>query len=113
MASQYEIELTSANFETEVLLSDKPVLVDFWAAWCAPCRAVAPAVAEVAEEMHGSAKVGKVNTDENQHLAMQFGIRSIPTLMIFNKGEVVEQLVGVQPKSVLKDKLQYYAGIPA
>ncbi|KAA3659587.1 MAG: thioredoxin [Calditrichaeota bacterium] len=113
MASQHEIELTNVNFENEVIKSDKPVLVDFWAPWCAPCRAVAPTVEELADEMHESIKVGKVNTDENQHLAMQFGIRSIPTLMIFNRGEVAEQMVGVQPKSVLKDKLQYYAGIPA
>ncbi|KAA3618635.1 MAG: thioredoxin [Calditrichaeota bacterium] len=113
MATHNEIELNKTNFDSEVIKSDKPVLVDFWAAWCAPCRALAPTIEELAEEMGDSAKIGKVDTDSNQELAMQYGIRSIPTVMIFNKGEVVEQFIGVQPKSVLKDKLQYYAGVPA
>ncbi len=97
-----EIELTEANFEKEVLESDLPVLVDFWAPWCSPCQMVGPIVKELAEEYSGRLKVGKLNTDENHMLAENYGIRGIPTLMIFKKGEVVEQIVGALPKSQLQ-----------
>ena len=107
------LALTSENFEQEVKNSDVPVLVDFWAPWCGPCRAIGPIVEELSEELAGQAKVTKINTDEQQQLAVEFGIRSIPTLMIFNKGEVVEQFIGVQAKNTLKDKLLYYANASA
>ena len=92
------IELTAENFENEVLRSDKPVLVDFWAAWCGPCHMLSPVVDEVAEENPGI-KVGKVNVDEQGQLAMQFGIMSIPTLMLFRNGKNVDTSVGVVPKA--------------
>ena len=92
------IELTAENFENEVLRSDKPVLVDFWAAWCGPCRMLSPVVDEVAEENPGI-KVGKVNVDEQGQLALQFGIMSIPTLMLFRNGKNVDTSVGVVPKA--------------
>ncbi|MGC8868122.1 MAG: thioredoxin [Sulfurihydrogenibium sp.] len=96
------IAVNESNFEQEVLNSDVPVLVDFWAPWCGPCRLIAPIVEEIAEEMAGKAKVVKVNTDENPNLAMRYGIRAIPTIMVFKNGRVVDTRVGVQPKEVLK-----------
>jgi len=96
------ISVNESNFEQEVLNSDLPVLVDFWAPWCGPCRLIAPIVEEIAEEMAGRAKVVKVNTDENPNLAMKYGIRAIPTIMVFKNGRVVDTRVGVQPKEVLK-----------
>lgn len=100
------LELTDANFDTEVLKSDKPVLVDFWAEWCGPCRMVGPIVEELAKEYDGKAVVGKVNVDENQSVAAQFGIRNIPTLLIFKNGQIVDKQVGVAPKNVLEGKLK-------
>lgn len=97
-----EMTLTEANFEKEVLESTLPVIVDFWAPWCAPCHIVAPILKELAEEYSGRLKVGKLNTDENHMLADRYGIRGIPTLMIFKQGEVVEQIVGALPKSQLQ-----------
>ncbi len=108
------LEITDANFEQEVLQSDKPVLVDFWAAWCGPCLAIAPMIDELATEMEGTAKVGKVDIDNNPTVAVNYGIRAIPTLLIFNNGEVAEQLVGgTVHKGDLADKLNNLAGVTA
>ena len=97
-----EIILTESNFESEVLKSDIPVLVDFWATWCGPCRMLAPTIAKIAEEQQGKIKVGKVDVDEEPALAVKYGISSIPTLMVFKNGLVVKASVGVQPKSAIK-----------
>ena len=94
------VTITIENFETEVIKSDKPVLVDFWAPWCGPCRMLSPVVDEIAEE-NTSIKVGKVNVDEQEDLAMRFGIMSIPTLIVFKNGEVVKKTMGVQPKAAI------------
>lgn len=99
------MEVTDANFETEVVKSDKPVLVDFWAEWCAPCRMIAPIVEELAKEYDGSLKVGKLDVDSNPQVSMQFGIRSIPTLLIFKGGRVVDQVIGAVPKRILTEKV--------
>ena len=100
-----EVTLTEANFDTEVLQSKLPVLVDFWAEWCGPCRMLSPIIDELAIEFSGRAKVGKVNVDQNQIIAERYGIRSIPTLILFKNGEIIEQIVGSQTKEVLKTKL--------
>ena len=89
-----EIKLTDQNFEQEVLRADMPVLVDFWASWCGPCRMLAPVIAEIAEEYAGKVKVGKVNVDEQPNLANRYGIASIPTVMLFKNGEVVSTSLG-------------------
>ena len=99
------VTLTDDNFQSEVLNSDKPVLVDFWAEWCGPCKMIAPVVEELAKEYDGTLKVGKVDVDSNQRVSMQFGIRSIPTLLIFKGGRVVDQVVGAVPKRALADKV--------
>ena len=105
-----EIEFTESNFENEVIQSDVPVLVDFWAPWCGPCKMVAPIVEEISGEYAGRLKVGKLNTDDNQMVASQFGVMSIPTLMIFKGGEVVERIVGAQPKEALTGKIDAVLG---
>ena len=99
------VEVTDANFQNEVLNSDKPVLIDFWAEWCGPCKMIAPMVEELAKEYDGKLKVGKVDVDSNQQTSMQYGIRSIPTLLIFKGGKVVDQLVGAVPKKMLAEKV--------
>ena len=93
-----EIKITNENFEAEVLKSEIPVLVDFWAAWCGPCRMLAPAVAQIAAECEGKIKVGKVNVDEEPELAQRFGIMSIPTVLAFKDGKKVNQSIGLVPK---------------
>ncbi len=100
-----EIILTEANFETEVLQSELPVLVDFWATWCGPCRMMAPIVEEIAQEYDGKIVVGKVDVDENEDLAAQFGIMSIPTMLIFKNGQVTDTALGVTPKEKLVSML--------
>lgn len=101
-----EIIITEQNFEQEVLKADKPVLVDFWATWCGPCRMLAPTIELLAEEMEGIAKVGKVNVDEQPGLAARFGISSIPTLIVFEDGKVKNTSVGVVPKSMIEDMIR-------
>jgi len=100
---------TDANFQSEVLDSDQPVLVDFWAAWCGPCRVVGPTIEELAHEYDGTVKVGKLNVDENPQSAGGFGISSIPSVLLFKDGKVVETLVGVQPKERYEAALQQVA----
>ena len=94
-----ELVLTSDNFETEVIGSDIPVLVDFWAPWCGPCKMLGPVISQIAEENEGKIKVGKVNVDDEEELAMRFGIESIPTVLLFKNGEVVEHSLGFKPKA--------------
>ena len=97
-----EITITSANFEAEVLHSDIPVLLDFWATWCGPCRMIAPALSQIAEEQAGKIKVGKVNVDEEMELAVKFGITSIPTLIVFKNGQITNQALGAMPKEQIE-----------
>lgn len=96
-----EVTITKENFEQVVLKSDKPVLVDFWATWCGPCKMLSPIIEEVRNETEGKAVVGKINVDEQQELAMQFGVMSIPTLLVFKNGEVVKKQIGFIPKQAV------------
>ena len=100
------MEFTDQNFSAEVLQSDKPVLVDFWAVWCGPCKMIAPFVEELAGEFENKAKVGKLDVDNNQETAIKYGVRSIPTVLIFKGGKVVDTIIGAVPKVQLKQKLE-------
>ncbi|PZU90808.1 MAG: thioredoxin [Chryseobacterium sp.] len=102
------VEITDQSFQETVLNSDKPVLVDFWAAWCGPCRMLGPIIEEVATDFEGKALVGKVDVDNNQQISVDYGIRNIPTVLIFKDGEVVDKIVGVAPKEVIAEKLNAY-----
>lgn len=104
------IHLTDSNFTEEIKNSDVPVLVDFWAAWCGPCRMIAPIIDEMATEYEGRAKITKVDVDNNQQVAMQYGIRSIPTILMFKNGEQVETIVGAVPKEEIQRKLNALIG---
>ncbi len=106
MASNDIVVLQDATFEKEVLKSDVPVLVDFWAVWCGPCKAIAPAVDELAKQYKGKVKVAKMDVDEHQQVPQQYGIRSIPTLLVFKGGRVVDTIVGAVPKSKLEESLK-------
>ena len=109
MASQNVVTVTDDNFDDEVVKSSVPVLVDFWAPWCGPCKMIAPILDEIASERNGTVKVAKINVDDSQGLAAKFGIQSIPTLMLFKNGAKVEQMVGARGKRDLLDKLDALA----
>jgi thioredoxin 1 len=100
------VTITDDNFEEEVLKSDKPVLIDFWAVWCGPCKMVAPIVEEMAKEYEGRAKIGKLDVDSNQQTSINYGVRSIPTLLIFSGGELKETIIGAVPKTHIVEKLE-------
>jgi thioredoxin 1 len=108
MAALNVLQITEANFSSEVLKAEAPVLLDFWAEWCGPCKAVAPVIDELASELDGRVKFGKVNVDDQGALASQFGIRAIPTILIFKGGQVMEQVMGVRSKRDLKTNLERY-----
>ncbi len=110
MAGSNTLEFSQQNFEQDVLKSTQPVLVDFWATWCGPCRMMAPTLDTVATEYAGRAKVGKLNVDEHPEIAGQYGIRSIPTLLLFKDGQIQEQLVGLVPKESLSKLLDKHLG---
>ena len=109
MAAANILTLTNANFDAEVRKSSTPVLVDFWAEWCGPCKMIAPVLDELAGEFDGRVKIGKVNIDEDQALASEYGVRAIPTLLIFKDGQVAEQIVGLRSKRDLKSSLDKVA----
>lgn len=113
MASERILELNEDNFDDEIKGKSGPILVDFWAAWCAPCKMVAPFLEELADEMAGVAHVAKVNVDENGDLANRFGVRSIPTLLVFKAGKMVDQVVGAAPKEQLRQLIEKHAGQPS
>jgi thioredoxin 1 len=97
------VKIDSSNFQSDVLGSSEPVVVDFWAEWCGPCKMISPALEEISSEMEGKVKIAKVNVDENQDLAVQFGVRSIPMLLMFKDGQIADQMIGAAPKARLMD----------
>jgi thioredoxin 1 len=99
------VEITDDNFESEVLQSEKPVLIDFWAVWCGPCKIIAPIVEELASEYDGKIKVGKLDVDSNQQTSIKYGVRSIPTLLVFKEGNVKETIIGAVPKKLIVEKI--------
>jgi thioredoxin 1 len=101
----HPVEITDANFEQEVVKSDIPVLIDLWAVWCGPCKMIAPFIEELAGEYEGKVKIGKVDVDNNPNISVQYGVRSIPTLLFFNGGKVVDQIIGAVPKNAIAAKL--------
>ena len=110
MTDVHPIEVTDATFDTEVLNSDQPVLVDFWAEWCGPCRAIAPTVAAIAQEHSATLKVSKLDVDNNVHTAMTYGVQSIPTLLLFKGGQLTERIVGNMPKERIMAQLKPHLG---
>jgi thioredoxin 1 len=106
MIAMAELTITQQNFEQEVLLAKEPVLVDFWATWCGPCRMLAPVIEEIANEYAGKVKVGKVNVDDERELALEYGVSSIPTVMVFQNGEVKQTSVGYRPKEEIEQLLK-------
>ncbi len=110
MAGNGIVEVTDANFDQDVLKSDQPVLVDFWATWCGPCRAIAPIVEELAKDFQGKIKVGKMDVDSNSSTPMRYKVTGIPTLLVFKGGQVVEQLVGYKPKEAIAQALNKHVG---
>ena len=110
MASDAILEVNDSNFDQDVLKSDKPVLIDFWAAWCGPCRALAPIVDELATAYQGKVKVAKMDVDRNSATPMRYGVRGIPTLLVFKGGEVKEQIVGYVPKEQIQKALDKHIG---
>jgi thioredoxin 1 len=110
MASNSIVEVTDANFDTDVLKSEQPVLIDFWATWCGPCRALAPIVDELADAYQGKVKVAKMDVDRNSATPMRYGVRGIPTLLVFKGGEVKEQIVGYVPKEQIQKALDKHIG---
>lgn len=110
MAGSHTLEFTDANFDEAVLQSDRPVLVDFWATWCGPCKALAPIIDELATDYEGKAKVGKVDTDANREVSVRFSVSAIPTVMLFHKGEIVQKFVGLRGKKDFQTALDRLSG---
>jgi thioredoxin 1 len=104
------LAFTDANFETEVLQSDQPVLVDFWAEWCGPCKMLGPTIEELASDFQGQVRIGKMNTDQNSEIPTNYGISALPTMLVFKGGTVVDKLVGMQPKAKIASSLNKHLG---